>query len=508
MEAAVAKFGQDAALASERPFSHAVRCVTLYRIRHIKCDETRPICERCSSTGRVCDGYEVPSNHRFLSRLSQAREREATAKAKRISYILPKALEPGRFPDANSWNAFHNFRDSTSLQLITATRTRLWEDLVPQLSHSDEAVRSGLLALGAMTQRFQIHGVQTSRIPEARELDDQAAKHYYQGIYHLRNRLLNKPEGEERSLNSLVPCLLFVFYEFLQGNEAGAIAHLRSGLAIERDIMSRRGASPASKLDEQVCIMLRIMEMALSIWLDIDPRTLKPNGSLYFETLFREPEMPIDDFDTPGVRWNKLSNSIHTLRAHFPGGTASPSQRERQKMLRSQLEILLADIADLQAATPPSNPIRLRRLDVTTLNVRMSQLALGAALEPRREVYFATKTHDFHNILKIATPLLRPINLLESTDLLYSARNAEPALRERGLLSLFWFAGGAIQPLFFVAVNCTDKAINEKAIDLLLTDKGWREGASDSIAMAKIARNRLKERGISMASVEAALEDI
>jgi hypothetical protein len=27
------------------------------RIRRVKCDETKPECERCTSTGRKCDGY-------------------------------------------------------------------------------------------------------------------------------------------------------------------------------------------------------------------------------------------------------------------------------------------------------------------------------------------------------------------------------------------------------------------------------------------------------------------
>src|SRR5271170_3044775 len=30
----------------------------LLRIRQIKCDERKPRCERCTSTGRNCDGYD------------------------------------------------------------------------------------------------------------------------------------------------------------------------------------------------------------------------------------------------------------------------------------------------------------------------------------------------------------------------------------------------------------------------------------------------------------------
>lgn len=34
--------------------------LTSNRIRKIKCDEHRPACQKCSKTGRTCDGYETP----------------------------------------------------------------------------------------------------------------------------------------------------------------------------------------------------------------------------------------------------------------------------------------------------------------------------------------------------------------------------------------------------------------------------------------------------------------
>lgn len=33
---------------------------TTCKIRRVKCDETKPNCKRCTSTGRKCDGYEFP----------------------------------------------------------------------------------------------------------------------------------------------------------------------------------------------------------------------------------------------------------------------------------------------------------------------------------------------------------------------------------------------------------------------------------------------------------------
>src|SRR6266849_4477675 len=46
------------------------------RARHVKCDERRPSCLNCTSTGRKCDGYEcarAPSHQEALSSVELAR---------------------------------------------------------------------------------------------------------------------------------------------------------------------------------------------------------------------------------------------------------------------------------------------------------------------------------------------------------------------------------------------------------------------------------------------------
>jgi len=38
-------------------FISAIEFLISIRIRDVKCDETQPPCQRCTSTGRTCDGY-------------------------------------------------------------------------------------------------------------------------------------------------------------------------------------------------------------------------------------------------------------------------------------------------------------------------------------------------------------------------------------------------------------------------------------------------------------------
>jgi hypothetical protein len=43
-------------MASFREVNHTF--ADLFRIRKVKCDEGKPHCKRCTSTGRICDGYD------------------------------------------------------------------------------------------------------------------------------------------------------------------------------------------------------------------------------------------------------------------------------------------------------------------------------------------------------------------------------------------------------------------------------------------------------------------
>jgi len=51
---------------------HFLTCFanTSLRIRRVKCDEGKPFCKRCTSTGRKCDGYAAPGQPSLTARNS------------------------------------------------------------------------------------------------------------------------------------------------------------------------------------------------------------------------------------------------------------------------------------------------------------------------------------------------------------------------------------------------------------------------------------------------------
>ncbi|KAL9115382.1 MAG: hypothetical protein Q9227_000703 [Pyrenula ochraceoflavens] len=108
------------------------------RARHIKCDETRPACQRCTSTGRTCD-YEQATKFLVKSLTTTPQ---------------PDRLNPMRFDDPKDGTAFQFFLAQTAVKLNFYSRSQIWADYVPSRSQHP-AIRYGMLALGARTLAMQ-----------------------------------------------------------------------------------------------------------------------------------------------------------------------------------------------------------------------------------------------------------------------------------------------------------------------------------------------------------------
>lgn len=205
------------------------------RVRRIKCDECRPSCYRCTSTGRVCDGYEQES---------QA-VRDAAMRRKGKRPLLPQqpATESPalRLPSkqltflsnmpAVEGQAFAFFREHTLHEIPGGFESSYWESLVLQLSLHESSVRHAAVAVGAIhrSMRGQCPSLGTEGYLE--RANPLAMKQYIKSLNHLRKRL-SGPNNCECGHVALVTCLLFVCFEMLRGNRPGAVAHLRMGLRI------------------------------------------------------------------------------------------------------------------------------------------------------------------------------------------------------------------------------------------------------------------------------------
>ncbi|KAF1959560.1 hypothetical protein CC80DRAFT_590776 [Byssothecium circinans] len=195
------------------------------RTRRVKCDETKPECNRCTKTGRKCDGYKT-----------KVGSPSASASYRNPSFlVLPLGQAPPtsvpRSPpqtlslDAMENRSFYYFQSHTLPKWTEFFDSELWSQKVLQLSHSEPAIKHGILALSSMHEKFETTLANS-------KTDNFAFEQYMEAVKH-SNNLISGHEQHGRDVEKvLIACIIFTCYENLAGNYRAANMHLGSGLRI------------------------------------------------------------------------------------------------------------------------------------------------------------------------------------------------------------------------------------------------------------------------------------
>jgi hypothetical protein len=112
----------------------------------VKCDEGQPSCEKCSSTGRICDGYEVTIH-------SSPKTPHSTGSTR----YLARSPSIDIFNNEKARRSFHFFLSRTAPQLSAFYGDPFWNHLVLQATHHEPAIRHAIVALGSLHERFEKH---------------------------------------------------------------------------------------------------------------------------------------------------------------------------------------------------------------------------------------------------------------------------------------------------------------------------------------------------------------
>jgi hypothetical protein len=205
------------------------------RIRRVKCDELKPACLRCTSTGRKCDGYIEPPPRK-------KRESTYSVAPMFLSLYSPSfdVLE-----DVNERRGYHYFRSRVVQDISGCFELEFWDNLVLQVSHAEPTVRHALLALSSLYEAYEYNrcnemdqteltGNQTGTLPSF------ALEQYTKAVGLLAGDLsIHQPSFQA----ILMSCLIFVWIEFVQNNLDTALRHLQSGLQILEDLQQSSGLS-------------------------------------------------------------------------------------------------------------------------------------------------------------------------------------------------------------------------------------------------------------------------
>ncbi|TDZ25955.1 Aspercryptin biosynthesis cluster-specific transcription regulator atnN [Colletotrichum orbiculare MAFF 240422] len=318
-------------------------CLTC-KIRKIKCDEGKPYCNRCTSTGRKCDGYstETPSV---------------------IRWQRPQTLRFENAANDEEARALQNYVENVAPFIAGPTDPYFWTHLVVQFSNFEPAVRHSVVAISLLFEDLQ-NGLDP-------RLDEVALRHYNAAIFEL------KPV-QNRGL-VLIVCLLFVCIEMLRSNAEAAVRHYNHGLAILDSSSSQSWIR-----DHLVPIFRRLAQLPFLFSREPrlpDPEICKCQIPTSFTT-FAQAQCTIDYIFN---QTSQLARSAADYRAGGPlrGHAPAPDLVETQRNLERALVQwrALFDDLDARSSTAGNAPIRGGPRVYALLRYEVSRTRAGNAFD-------------------------------------------------------------------------------------------------------------------------------
>ncbi|KAJ4858029.1 fungal zn(2)-Cys(6) binuclear cluster domain-containing protein [Trichoderma breve] len=212
-------------------------CITCKK-RKIKCDETRPACCKCTSTGRACAGYQAkPTGHYSWEELLRPRQKASDTNnniknmnvvappplfagtvALNVSMSLPMGLSSTAGSDAAELRGFYFFVEVVAPALDGALRGSFWTHTVPRVYLQEVAVREATLAVSLLYESVSMN---TSH------------HHYGAAIRRYNSAIKHLVASKTMSVETvLIACVIFICIEFLTGQGDVAIRHVTHGLTL------------------------------------------------------------------------------------------------------------------------------------------------------------------------------------------------------------------------------------------------------------------------------------
>lgn len=200
------------------------------KIRHLKCDEAKPVCYRCRQAQIKCDGYEYaepeiidyPEGHPEYNTLQ------------------PIKLTQSPTSNTTYQDGYLNHAVQYTIQDLTdsTASTSFWLDLLPLSISQIEATRYALIALGAAHIDFlsqRTDGGNNTTMAEG-EHERLVMLHYNMAIRHLQPLLSKATQADTEA--ALVCCILFICIENIRGHYAESLKHLQSGVGLLVSLMA------------------------------------------------------------------------------------------------------------------------------------------------------------------------------------------------------------------------------------------------------------------------------
>ncbi|PLB46367.1 hypothetical protein P170DRAFT_498170 [Aspergillus steynii IBT 23096] len=493
-------------------------CITC-KIRRVKCDEEKPSCRRCRSTGRTCDGYapSAPPQSSSTGQLPVACSNEI-----RIIHHTPIVDRPVQMSVFPSWDRPLRADEYQSLEFFHLQTTLCFGSkagaFLLRSAYHDSSIRLAAMALGSLHRAFLF---EQTRYPDTRMQGTQLALRQYntairQGLAQMSGGLAN---GSVDVI--LTMCVLFYCFESLQGHFKVALRHVASGLRIMKQqelqcqAVQKKTLLPAdvirsmfSYLESQ---MLELDDELTSID-QLHPAALKPSN---LPPVDSSRDCTLDDLsDNFRLFYNRL------LRLMTKSGPAGHADIVKDGEATEIPESVIADYEETQSEIMEWSAALeryfehhpLEAMDATSrrlaVSLKMWKTLVHVVLKmelPLVETGWDRFTSDLATVVSLAeevvnisaTPEMRKRSPSPTAAASLSSlpMQAQPTLSSHQHILLthnmpspctFSVAQGILPPLWIVATACRDSKTRYRARDLMMRCRR-REGLWDSVLFAELA---------------------
>ncbi|RSL85882.1 hypothetical protein CEP51_003101 [Fusarium floridanum] len=203
-------------------------CITC-KIRRVRCDEQKPSCDRCLSTGRKCDGY-VDNNSADLP--SPPLSANPSYPETRRNATIPMSLGlPLPRRNDQELRSYRFFLDVTASEFAGVFDADFWLTDIPRTCHSDPAIWHAVVSLGAAHQGY----LATRCSARADSTSPFAVYQYNQAVKHLVHLPSSRTVPEER-WRALIASVLFTYLCSIQGLHSQSGVHLAAAKSLLREL--------------------------------------------------------------------------------------------------------------------------------------------------------------------------------------------------------------------------------------------------------------------------------
>jgi hypothetical protein len=453
------------------------------KIRRIKCDEAKPACTRCVSTGRKCDGYGKVQKQNTENGALQIQVQIRKKSSDWPNQPLQPAIYVGFPGGQQERRIFHRFRDRTVPAFTGYAHSQFWESLVLRVGQQEPAVYHAIVALGAIHEEYQVHGAVWNGSSIQKPLYRQALQQYSSALRQLNDRLQQKSYSNVEIV--LISCILFICFEILQGNAMAALSHFEGGMSVLQDLVARsqsNGNTRASiistgELYELYHVFSRYDVQACSFQGTRSTQLAIPLSGRSMSNLF---EAQCYVFALFSVMYRFVREDARTYKYANANEVPGHLLTRREHLLESfkHWSTSLDRFAEEDEKCQPLSISDRKSMIILKAQEKVAVISLKTSLASPGEINFDTFQSEFDDIVNLANSL------------------AEVNKEFNEPWNHFTMELGIVQPLYYAASKCRHRSTRRRAVKALKAagTEGIWEGPIIGIIAERVMQ--LEEKGL------------